>query len=170
VSTYNPPQGACRKCGNPDGYDTFWRDADDPHYACGRCGEREKPMTTENMPSEGPYKMGDLLSGKVWLIRLATEEGVAGANIAFAQGRSASDAEHARKIKEFLAILKRVSAAEESFLNWWKEHDDCPICEGNYEPGEGHIHNPGCSAEMFYNIAGDIRELLSKYSAKGEGT
>lgn len=47
----------CPKCGNPEGFDTFWRDGDDPHYACGKCGLREGenpkskwPLTPETCP------------------------------------------------------------------------------------------------------------------------
>ena len=48
-----PKPTVCRKCGNKNGYDTFWRDGDDPHYACGGCGEREHVPAPTVLEREG---------------------------------------------------------------------------------------------------------------------
>jgi hypothetical protein len=117
-------------------------------------------MTTENTPSEGPYKIVEVKgtthpwyrlvgpNGEThhddFSLRAEAEIELGELTAAFAQGRSASDAEHVREIEELIDYIKKARGS---------------LGYGPLKTKPSTIHR----------VRDILDEALSKYSAKGEG-
>lgn len=125
----------CRKCGNPEGYDTFWRDGDDPHYACGKCGEREsepQPPKEEKGPYQAVWDAGikrhKLIGPGInpddpdchFGLRIEVEHIMDDLNSAFSAGVASERARLEKLEAELLGIYSQCSGCQKQAANWEK--------------------------------------------------